>query len=584
MIPRIQKAGGSFVGAGRYYLHDKLPEAERGKELSREQMPKTDERVWFTDTRNLMATDPERAFVEMWKTAEDQQWLKRQAGGKTCGRVCEEPVKTLSLAWHKDDQPTPEHMIEAADAFIKHMGWQEHQAVYVGHNDTEHKHIHIILNRVHPETGKTLDDFREYKRAQEWALAYEKEHENVRCVERELRAAEREQRAPDFGRDDERTKNPPEHSPANEHLPHNVVMLARPHEQGFNAEEQARAALFEQERDTLKAEQRAERETWFKDGKQLFKQTRHEVYDEVRKEYAPEWKQLYADAREAEQQAEAWSQNAVTRALWFAAEGQFADMLSAFGDRDAVRDEVSKDLALRKAELKERQNEVLRTRQNEALNELRLSREAEYKQVLQRQRDERAAMQAAHVQGLSAEFVLDGREVAAQPVPGNDLAPTADRPRQAEPQQRAENTAAALADILRDLADSSPVAEALNERRHPPAPERQQAPEQAPDREPQRDGMDLGAGAIGAAAEYVAEQLAELIAPTPPEVRKEREQQEAKREMEREAARSAEPPLSDFWQREVEAALREAERLKEEQRSRDYWEERDRGKERGRDR
>ncbi|MFZ4687588.1 MAG: hypothetical protein ACOYMK_18530 [Hyphomonadaceae bacterium] len=29
MIPRIQSAGGSFRGAGKYYLHDKLSEAAR---------------------------------------------------------------------------------------------------------------------------------------------------------------------------------------------------------------------------------------------------------------------------------------------------------------------------------------------------------------------------------------------------------------------------------------------------------------------------------------------------------------------------------------------------------------------------
>ncbi|MBK9080340.1 MAG: relaxase/mobilization nuclease domain-containing protein [Hyphomicrobium sp.] len=143
-------------------------------------------------------SDPERALEEMWRTAEDQPYLKMQAGVKRGGRVCEDPVKTISLSWHKDDRPDPQHMIDSADAFLKHMGWDNHQAVYVGHNDTEHRHIHIILNRIDHETGRTLDDYRERKRSQVWALAYEKEHENVRCEERELRAAKREHRAPDL--------------------------------------------------------------------------------------------------------------------------------------------------------------------------------------------------------------------------------------------------------------------------------------------------------------------------------------------------------------------------------------------------
>jgi Relaxase/Mobilisation nuclease domain len=59
-------------------------------------------------------------------------------------------TKAADVAAAKDDKPTPEHMIESADAFLKHMGWDGHQAVLVGHNDTEHRHIHIILNGLPP--------------------------------------------------------------------------------------------------------------------------------------------------------------------------------------------------------------------------------------------------------------------------------------------------------------------------------------------------------------------------------------------------------------------------------------------------
>ncbi|MEJ2118979.1 MAG: relaxase/mobilization nuclease domain-containing protein, partial [Alphaproteobacteria bacterium] len=242
MIIRIQKSGGSFTGAGKYYLHDKAAD----KTLDSHLKPKTDERVWFADTRNCFAQEPERAFLEMWRVAEDQQWLKRQVGGRTCGRVCENPVKTLSLSWHKEDAPTPEHMIEAADAYLKHMGWDAHQAVFIGHNDTEHRHIHIVLNRVHPENGRTIDDYREKVRSQSWALEYEREHGHIRCEERENNARARDeqlmerhrQRAAEGENVIPFTKQPRSHEnaaentpspddkertkPANDHLPHNV--------------------------------------------------------------------------------------------------------------------------------------------------------------------------------------------------------------------------------------------------------------------------------------------------------------------------------------------------------------------------
>ena len=58
MIPRIQSPGGSFAGAGKYYLHDKLSEqglapAEAARDGVRvSTRGQSDERVWFTHTRN----------------------------------------------------------------------------------------------------------------------------------------------------------------------------------------------------------------------------------------------------------------------------------------------------------------------------------------------------------------------------------------------------------------------------------------------------------------------------------------------------------------------------------------------------
>ena len=63
------------------------------KEMPAHLKPKTDERVWFTETRNCLNSDPDRALEEMWRTAEDQAYLKMQAGVKRGGRVCEDPSR-----------------------------------------------------------------------------------------------------------------------------------------------------------------------------------------------------------------------------------------------------------------------------------------------------------------------------------------------------------------------------------------------------------------------------------------------------------------------------------------------------------
>jgi relaxase-like protein len=135
MVPSIAGNGASFRGAGLYYLHDKAEKA--GPKLS------TSGRVAWTATRNLANEDPEKAIDEMWHTAEDAARLK--AGQP--GRRCDDPVKTLSLAWAPHQSPTREQMEAAVDGYLNAMGWQEHQALLICHTDEPHPHVHLTAAR-----------------------------------------------------------------------------------------------------------------------------------------------------------------------------------------------------------------------------------------------------------------------------------------------------------------------------------------------------------------------------------------------------------------------------------------------------
>lgn len=567
MIIRIEAAGSSFRGAGKYYLHDKAADPDVERHLK----PKTDERVWFTDTRNCLNVDPERALDEMWRTAEEQAYLKVVAGVARGGRVCSDPVKTISLSWHKDDAPSPEHMIEAADSFLAHMKWDGHQAVLVAHRDTEHRHIHIILNRVHPETGRTLDDYRDKKRAQSWALQYEKAHEQLRCEQRELNAARREGREPELesrpGPSHDAAPSPDRgRAPANDHLPHNVIAMTRPFENQFEADEQARREQHDAERLLLKAEQRDEREAFFEQGKLLFKATRHAVYDEVRKEFAPEWRAYYAHAREAGLEAEAHSGSAVQRALYFAKRGDWDQAREAYGDRNSVRDAVGRELGELKADLKQRQTKELRSRQRDACDALRDIRDVQYQELLQRQRDERAAFSAG--QTLDASGYGAGEQQRDAPAANSNVLPQAVRN---APAPLAVFTPEIAPQPLKDAAEvvaTLPVDQSVT----PPMPEA---------KEPSRQLGDMAATAIGGLASFLADQLGEMLAPTPPEVREANAKVQAKAE-EAKAERAAEP---DPYARHVEAAMKvAAEQEQDRSREEDYWRDRDRAKGWDRDR
>lgn len=176
MVPNISPNGRSFRGAGAYHLHDKPTDHEL--------RPRTSHRIAFTATRNLANEDPRAALDEMWRTAEDAVHLKAISGAHPQGRKNSMPVKTISLAWAPGQTPNRAEMIAAADGFLRTMGWHGHQAVYAAHDDTAHPHLHIILNRVHPETGRAINDWQERKRAQQWALAYERNQGRLLCTAR----------------------------------------------------------------------------------------------------------------------------------------------------------------------------------------------------------------------------------------------------------------------------------------------------------------------------------------------------------------------------------------------------------------
>lgn len=159
MVPRVAKAGRSFKGAALYYLHDKGA--------------KTTERVAFVETANLPTNDPDIAIEHMVDTARNAAALKKAAGIKG-GRPLEKPVYAFSVAWHPSEDPSKAEQLEAAQEAVKRLGLANHQAVFIGHNDTDHPHVHVLVNRVCPETGRAAYLSNDHLTLSDWALAYRK--------------------------------------------------------------------------------------------------------------------------------------------------------------------------------------------------------------------------------------------------------------------------------------------------------------------------------------------------------------------------------------------------------------------------
>jgi hypothetical protein len=171
MVPKLHKKGTNFRGAATYLLRD------IGAESSH--------RVAWTDVRNLATRDPNIAWRVMAATAMDQDRLKRQAGIANTGRKSNLHVLHFSLAWHPEEAQdlNRQEMMRAVTTMLHVMKAQDHQALVVAHTDGA-PHVHVLVNRVHPEDGRILSSSFEKLKASRWAQKYEQERGKIYCEQR----------------------------------------------------------------------------------------------------------------------------------------------------------------------------------------------------------------------------------------------------------------------------------------------------------------------------------------------------------------------------------------------------------------
>ncbi len=74
------------------------------------------------------------------------------------------PVCHIMLGWSETETPSKKDQINAAKMVLQDFGVNAHQAVIAVHIDRPSKHAHIVLNRVHPITGKALSLSNDYAR------------------------------------------------------------------------------------------------------------------------------------------------------------------------------------------------------------------------------------------------------------------------------------------------------------------------------------------------------------------------------------------------------------------------------------
>lgn len=112
------------------------------------------DRVAWSGSRNLPTDDPELAAKIMRGTAAKSD------------RV-EKPVYHIAISFDPGDKVDRASMERVADKVLARLGLSEYQATIVAHRDREHPHVHIFVNRVHPETGKAWERWQDQPLIQE---------------------------------------------------------------------------------------------------------------------------------------------------------------------------------------------------------------------------------------------------------------------------------------------------------------------------------------------------------------------------------------------------------------------------------
>ena len=180
MIATVHTGGGSFKGVVDYCLSEGRTREDERDERGEDKAG----RVAWSETRNVAAEDPRQAARVMAATASRSEDLKQLAGVKAGGRALEKPVCHYSLSWGKDEKPNLQEMGRAVTESLEKMGLADRQAVMIAHRDTEHPHVHVVVNRVSVEDGRAAKLGNSYLKLSRWAEGYEREQGRIRCPQR----------------------------------------------------------------------------------------------------------------------------------------------------------------------------------------------------------------------------------------------------------------------------------------------------------------------------------------------------------------------------------------------------------------
>ena len=172
MIPNIVKGRG-ITGSLAYVMGQ--GNDENGKRI--ELVPGETSRADILGAQNIGFEIESAADLDLARRM--MEWNGAAENQASKWRKCEKDCLHASLSWEPGQNPTRDEMTAAAQGFLKELGMETAQAIFVAHDDTAHKHLHIVASRIDPATGLTFSQADDFTKAQSWGLYYEREHGQI---------------------------------------------------------------------------------------------------------------------------------------------------------------------------------------------------------------------------------------------------------------------------------------------------------------------------------------------------------------------------------------------------------------------
>lgn len=96
----------------------------------------------------------ERGNVMLFNLLDEQIIVQEMQIVAQMNHRVQDPVYHYILAWPLEEKPGPGEIRNCVSRTLAALGLRAHQACAIGHSDTASYHVHVMVNRVHPETYK----------------------------------------------------------------------------------------------------------------------------------------------------------------------------------------------------------------------------------------------------------------------------------------------------------------------------------------------------------------------------------------------------------------------------------------------